>query len=79
VEQNARMHAINDWIRQIATEQLWDVSFADTRLAAADPGNSNRLAGSPDDLHPDIEGYRRMADALEPVIRAVAANHSIFI
>jgi lysophospholipase L1-like esterase len=43
---------------------------ADTRLAAADPGNIDRLSGSPDGLHPDIDGYRRMADALAPVIGA---------
>ena len=42
--------------------------FADTRKAAAAPGNLDRLAGSPDGLHPDIDGYHKMADALAPAI-----------
>jgi lysophospholipase L1-like esterase len=69
-DQNARMHAINTWIRRFAHGNPGDVWCADTRLAAADPGNIDRLSGSPDGLHPDIDGYRRMADALAPVIRA---------
>ena len=66
-DQNARMHAINAWIREAAAARpgLW---FADTRAAVADPTDADRLAASPDGLHPDIEGYRRMADALEPTI-----------
>lgn len=67
-DQNARMHAINDWIRRYAADNPGSVWFADTRLAAADPGNIDRLSGSPDDLHPDIDGYRRMAAAIRPAI-----------
>jgi len=66
-DQNARMHAINDWIRQRATNDAV-LRFVDTRAAAADPANTDRLAGSPDGLHPDIDGYRRMAEALAPVL-----------
>ena len=69
-DQNARMHAINTWIRRFAHENPGDVWCADTRLAAAEPGDIDRLSGSPDGLHPDIDGYRRMADALAPVIGA---------
>jgi len=69
-EQNARMHAINAWIREAAAASGSGVWFADTRQAAADPADPDRLAGSPDDLHPDIDGYRRMAAALEPAIAA---------
>lgn len=69
-DQNARMHAVNDWIRGYAAEHDGHVWFADTRRAAADPANIDRLSGSPDDLHPDIDGYRRMAAALEPAIQA---------
>lgn len=71
-EQNARMRAINDWIAATAQEVdgLW---FADTRRAVAAPDDPDRLAGSPDELHPDIDGYRRMAEALAPVLdRALA-------
>jgi lysophospholipase L1-like esterase len=72
-DQNVRMHAINDWIARTAGGRpgIW---FADTRQAAADPHDLDRLAGSPDDLHPDIEGYRRMAEALVPPLeRALLA------
>jgi lysophospholipase L1-like esterase len=65
--QNAGMHAVNAWI---AAEAARDprVLFADTRQAVAAPDDPDRLAGSPDGLHPDINGYRRMADAIEPVL-----------
>ena len=66
-EQNAKMHAVNAWI---AAEAARDgrLVFADTRAAAAAPGAPDTLAGSPDGLHPDIEGYRRMADAIETAL-----------
>ena len=69
-DQNARMHAINDWIwRQAGARRRFQV--ADTRAATADPGNPDRLAGSPDDLHPDINGYRAMALACLRAIRSL--------
>lgn len=68
-EQNARMHAVNDWIRaRAATEP--GLTFCDTRAAVADPSAPDRLLTSPDGLHPDAAGYRRMADALAPAIRS---------
>jgi lysophospholipase L1-like esterase len=45
--------------------------FADTRAATAAPGDPDRLAGSPDNLHPDVDGYRRMAEALAPALAAL--------
>jgi lysophospholipase L1-like esterase len=67
--QNAGMHAVNTWI---AAEAARDprVLFADTRRAVAAPGRPDRLAGSPDGLHPDVDGYRHMAEAIEPVLKA---------
>ena len=66
-DQNARMHAINDWIRT-AAERGAGIRWVDTRRAAAAPDNIDRLASSPDELHPDIDGYRRMAEALMPAL-----------
>ena len=67
-DQNARMHAINDWVRAYAARHA-DVVFCDTRAAVAAPGQPDRLVSSPDDLHPSPDGYRRMAVALEPAIK----------
>jgi lysophospholipase L1-like esterase len=72
-DQNARMHAINTWIMQTAAA-IPGVWVVDTRQAAADPNDPDRLAGSPDDLHPDIDGYRRMAEALLPVLERSLAR-----
>ena len=72
-DQNARMRAVNDWIRAYAAAHEADVVFCDTRAAVAAPGQPDRLLSSPDDLHPSPDGYRRMAIALEPSIsRAIA-------
>ena len=66
-DQNARMHAVNDWITaQRGVRSRFAV--VDTRAAVADSADPDRLAGSPDGLHPDIDGYRRMADALAPAV-----------
>jgi lysophospholipase L1-like esterase len=66
-EQNAKMRAINAWI---AAEAARDprIEFADTRAATAAPGQPDMLASSPDGLHPDVAGYRAMAEALEAAI-----------
>ena len=67
-DQNARMHAVNDWIRGYAARHDDRVVFCDTRAATAAPGQPDRLVSSPDGLHPSPDGYRRMANALEPAI-----------
>jgi len=67
-DQNARMHAVNDWIRGYAARHEDLVVFCDTRAAVAAPGQPDRLVSSPDDLHPSPDGYKRMATALEPAI-----------
>jgi lysophospholipase L1-like esterase len=66
-DQNARMHDINGWIRTQARADP-GVVYVDTRAAVAAPGNPDLLVSSPDGLHPDAAGYRRMADALGPAI-----------
>ena len=68
-DQNARMHAVNEWIRAYAAAHAGRVVFCDTRAAVAAPGQPDRLLSSPDDLHPSPDGYKRMAAALEPAIK----------
>ena len=67
-DQNARMRDINDWIR---TQGRADpgVIVVDTRAAVAAPGEPDKLASSPDGLHPDAAGYRKMAEAIAPGIQ----------
>ena len=69
-EQNGRMREINEWIRRFATDTK-HIDFADTRSAVADSDDSDRLAESPDGLHPSPEGYRRMAEAIEPALTRI--------
>ena len=65
--QNARMHEINDWIRARARDDR-RIVFVDTRASVAAQDNPDLLAGSPDGLHPDVDGYRRMADVIAPAL-----------
>ena len=53
---------LNDWIARVSKKL--SIPFSDTNRAVASPDRPDRLAGSPDGLHPDIEGYRRMGLAI---------------
>lgn len=73
VDQTSRMHAINAWIRATAAFTA-GVTFCDTRAAVAHPDDADRLIDSPDGLHPGVEGHRRIADALLPVVRTLLGS-----
>jgi lysophospholipase L1-like esterase len=66
-QQNARMQAVNAWIRDEGSPQTGAI-FCDTRAAVAMPGRPDVLASTPDDIHPSPDGYRLMAVALIPAI-----------
>ena len=68
--QNARMREINEWVASRARRDP-NMRFVDTRAAVAAEDDPDRLASSPDGLHPDADGYRRMAEAIAPAIRAL--------
>ena len=69
-EHNARMQQINDWIRGQA-----GLSFVDTRAAVAPSNDPDRLLDSTDGLHPTAAGYRRMADAIQPILERVVRDN----
>jgi lysophospholipase L1-like esterase len=72
-DENARMRAVNDWIRDYAARHA-EIVFCDTRAAVSAPGQPDRLVSSPDGLHPSPDGYRLMATALEPAIKVALAK-----
>ena len=69
-EHNARMQQINDWIRGQA-----GLAFVDTRAAVAASNDPDRLLDSTDGLHPTAAGYRRMADAIQPILERVVRDN----
>lgn len=58
----AAILTLNTWIESLA--KVLHIPFCDTHAAAADPRTLNRLRGTPDGLHPDVDTYRQMGQAL---------------
>lgn len=71
--QNLQMRAVNEWIAGEAARDS-NVIAVDTRRAVADPADADRLASSPDGLHPGTDGYRQMAEILAPAIARCLAR-----
>ena len=61
-----KIASLNQWIERVAEEL--GILFCDTHATVADPSNPNKLSGSPDEIHPDAAGYRKMGEALSKVI-----------
>jgi acyl-CoA thioesterase-1 len=57
---------LNAWVKTESARR--SIQFCDTAKAVADPTNPDRLEGSPDGLHPDVEGYKKMAGAVAAAI-----------
>src|SRR5262249_45480410 len=57
-KETKKMIELNGWVSREAKSM--GIGFADTSGAVARDGRPDRLSGSPDGLHPDVEGYRRM-------------------
>jgi lysophospholipase L1-like esterase len=63
---------LNAWIRNAADKMR--MPLADLNGAVRDPKDPHRLNGSPDGIHPDIGGYRKMGlaliEAIDPIEKA---------
>lgn len=57
----ARME-INRWVETECGKR--SIVFCDTAAAVSSTDDPDKLSGTPDGLHPDIEGYRSMSKAL---------------
>jgi len=70
----AAIFTLNTWIESFA--KVLDIPFADTHAAVAAANAPHRLRGSPDGMHPDVDGYRRMGETLTRTIEAHLARHA---
>jgi acyl-CoA thioesterase-1 len=61
-EEAESIREVNRWVETASKAQ--GRLFCDTNLAVRDRVNPDVLASSPDGLHPDVEGYRKMGKAL---------------
>jgi lysophospholipase L1-like esterase len=62
-KESGEIQELNNWMEGVVKRKHGRL-FCDTNLAVRDKADATRLASSPDGLHPDVEGYRRMGDAL---------------
>jgi lysophospholipase L1-like esterase len=65
-EESRTISEINSWI-EVESRGSGRL-FCDTNLSVRDRDDPDLLASSPDGLHPDIEGYRRMGEALSATL-----------
>lgn len=65
----SRMAEVNEWIRATAREKGF--GFCDTHKAAQDPARPGKLAGSRDGLHPDVETYRKIGEAIADALEGM--------
>ncbi len=63
---------LNAWIKNAADKMR--IPLADLNAATRDPNSPHQLNGSPDGLHPDQGGYRKMGlrvkEAIDPIEKA---------
>ena len=62
----ARMQEVNEWIHAYTKEQ--GLGFCDLYAAVNDPRRPGKLVSSDDDIHPDVEGYKKIGFALSDCI-----------
>jgi lysophospholipase L1-like esterase len=65
-EESESIRQVNAWVE--SASKAPGRLFCDTNLAVREKANPNLLASSPDGLHPDVEGYRKMGIALSAAL-----------
>ncbi len=68
----ARMRDVNRWIQAASAERGF--GFCDLFRVVEDPVRPWSLASTPDGLHPDPEGYRRIGEALADALERWLKN-----
>ena len=70
----SRMREVNGWIRRTAQEQ--NLAFCDLYHVVENPKHPGTLMTTADGLHPDVEGYRKMGEALADTLERLLALRS---
>jgi len=65
-EVHEKIKEVNAWIRRFAAEK--GLIFCDTYGALHDEKRPGKLISTPDDIHPDVEGYKKMAEVIGKAI-----------
>jgi lysophospholipase L1-like esterase len=65
-EESESIREVNAWIRTTSRPPL--TLFCDTNLAVREKADPDLLASSPDGLHPDVEGYKKMGMAISATL-----------
>lgn len=66
------MMILNRWIKFYAKEK--GLGFSDTFKAVENPEKPRTLPNSPDGLHPDVTGYRKMGNAITDELEQYYSN-----
>ncbi len=61
-----KMREVNDWIQSYSSSHGF--LFCDTFKLLNDPARPGNLINSPDGLHPDIQGYRKMGETITSIL-----------
>lgn len=68
----AGMKEVNEWIRAYSAEH--HLGFCDLFHVVENPAHPWNLSGTPDGLHPDVNGYRAMGEALADFLERHSAS-----
>lgn len=68
----ASMREVNEWIRTRSAEL--GLAYCDTYRAVEDPSRPGKLSGTTDGFHPDVEGYRKIGEAITETLEKLAPS-----